>query len=146
MSDRTAAVLPGIGRLGLASLFILGGINKALNYQSTLERMSDVGLTPASLLLPATIALELIGGACVAYGRRPAAFAALALFVFTLATNYWFHRFWELDGEIAALELSLFFKNVAIAGGLLLLVRELSSQGSHPEQPSGGHHRDFPSA
>jgi len=83
--------------------------------------MVDVGLAPAALLLPATILLELIGGLSVAYGRRPAIYAAPALFAFTLATNLWFHRFWELEGEIATLELSLFFKNIAIAGALLFV-------------------------
>lgn len=109
------------GRAGLASLFLLGGLNKVLTFTETEARMAEAGLQPAALLLPATIALELIGSACVIYGRRPAVFAAAALAAFTLATNLWFHRFWELSGEIAALELSLFFKNVAIAGALIFV-------------------------
>jgi len=32
-----------IGRTGLASLFLLGGINKIMNYQNTLISMNDVG-------------------------------------------------------------------------------------------------------
>lgn len=136
LSDRGSAVLTVIGRLGLASLFVLGGVNKLLHFQPTLERMVSVGLEPASLLLPATIALELVGGACILHGRRPAAFAALALAAFTLMTNFWFHRFWEMEDDIAVLEQSLFFKNVAIAGGLLLLIRGLSSQGSHHARPN----------
>lgn len=110
-----------IGRSGLASLFILGGINKLVSYQETQARMVDVGLAPAAILLPATILLELIAGLSVAYGRRLAIYAAPALFAFTLATNLWLHRFWELEGEIATLELSLFFKNIAIAGALLFV-------------------------
>lgn len=116
-----ASALALIGRAGLASLFLLGGLNKILTFGETEARMIEVGLQPAALLLPATIALELIGGACVIYGRRPAVFAAAALAIFALATNLWFHRFWELSGEIAALELSLFFKNVAIAGALVFV-------------------------
>lgn len=107
------------GRLALASLFLLGGLNKLLNYAATLESMEAVGLSPASLLLPIVIGLELIGGVLVAVGRRGAAPAALALAVFTLSTNLFFHDFWNMGGEIAALELSLFFKNICIAGGLV---------------------------
>ncbi len=107
------------GRLALASLFLLGGLNKILNYKATLESMEAVGLSPAPLLLPIVIGLELVGGALVVVGRRGASLAALALAVFTLSTNLFFHDFWNMDDDIAALELSLFFKNVCIAGGLV---------------------------
>lgn len=108
-----------VGRVVLASLFVLGGINKLMNYDATLVQMSAVGLEPAGVLLPFVILLELGGGLAVAFGRWMAAIAAAALAVFTLATNIFFHDFWAMSGEMAQLELSLFFKNVAIAGGLL---------------------------
>jgi putative oxidoreductase len=110
-----------LGRMLLASLFILGGINKLLNFEPTLARMTQVGLQPAALLLPLTIALELGGGLLVAYGKRWASLAALALTIFTLATNLIFHRFWEMAPPLRELELSLFFKNVSITGALLLI-------------------------
>jgi putative oxidoreductase len=110
-----------VGRVLLASLFILGGLNKILNYADTLAMMRGAGLEPASLLLPPTIALEFGGGLLVAFGRRFAIPAALALALFTIATNIVFHRFWSMAGPDAALQLSLFFKNVSIAGGLLFV-------------------------
>ena len=116
------------GRIALASLFLLGGLNKILNYTATLASMEAVGLSPAPLLLPLVIGLELIGGALVAFGRRGAALAALALAMFTLSTNVFFHDFWNMDGDIAALELSLFFKNVSITGGLLFFVGAMASR------------------
>lgn len=109
------------GRLLLASLFVLGGLNKIMNYADTIAMMRTAGLEPASMLLPLTIALELGGGLLVASGRRFAIPAALALALFTIATNIVFHRFWLMDGAEAALQLSLFFKNVSIAGGLLFV-------------------------
>jgi putative oxidoreductase len=109
------------GRLVLASLFILGGFNKVMNYADTLGMMRAAGLEPESLLLPPTIALELGGGLLVAFGRRFAMPAALALALFTIATNIVFHRFWSMSGPETALQLSLFFKNVSIAGGLLFV-------------------------
>lgn len=110
-----------IGRAGLASLFLLGGLNKLISDDATIARLQDVGLEPASLFLWLTIGLELIAGLALAFRTRFAWIAALTLAIFTLATNALFHQFWALDGEIAALELSLFFKNFAIAGGLLAL-------------------------
>ena len=116
------------GRIALASLFLLGGLNKVLNYNATLASMDAVGLSPAPLLLPLVIGLELIGGALVAVGRRGSTLAALALAMFTLSTNVFFHDFWNMDGNIAALELSLFFKNISITGGLLFFAGALSSR------------------
>ena len=107
------------GRIILASLFLLGGLNKIFTYGATLESMEVVGLSPAPLLLPLVITLELGGGILVAVGRNGAVLAALTLAIFTLATNVFFHNFWSMGGERAALELSLFFKNLSIAGGLL---------------------------
>ena len=110
-----------LGTVAVASLFLLGGVNKLFNWQTTFERMETAGLTPAAFLLPMTIALELAGGLALIYGRWPAVTAGALLAVFTLATNLFFHRFWEFDGRIAELELSLFFKNVAIAGALVVI-------------------------
>jgi len=116
------------GRIALASLFLLGGLNKILNYTPTLASMEAVGLSPAPLLLPLVIALELIGGALVAFGRRGATLAAFSLALFTLSTNMFFHDFWNIGGDIAALELSLFFKNVSIAGGLFFYAGAIAAR------------------
>lgn len=121
ISRKFFEVLVGVGRVGLASLFVLGGINKVLNVGAVLDQMAEVGLPSPTLLLPLVITLELGGGLAVAIGRFLVAPSAVALAVFTLMTNILFHDFWRLDGEIAQLELALFFKNVSIAGALLLL-------------------------
>jgi putative oxidoreductase len=114
-------VLTALGRAVLASLFMLGGLNKIIDYNDTLAVMRGAGLEPATLLLPLTILLELGGGALIALGRRFVAPAALTLAVFTFATNLVFHRFWSMNGTEGMLQLSLFFKNVSVAGGLLVI-------------------------
>jgi putative oxidoreductase len=119
--DRIQTLLLPLGRILLASLFILGGINKIMNYALTLAMMSEAGLPFAQLLLPLTIALELGGGIIVAIGRRFAAPVALLLAGYTLAVNLVFHAFWALNGTESAIQLSLFFKNLSIIGGLLFV-------------------------
>jgi putative oxidoreductase len=116
-----SSLLIHLGRIVLASLFILGGLNKIMNYDATLAMIRGAGLEPAAVLLPPTILLELGGGLLLAFGRRFAALTALALAGFTIATNIVFHRFWVMSGPEAALQLSLFFKNISIAGGLLFV-------------------------
>ncbi|MGB3470995.1 MAG: DoxX family protein [Erythrobacter sp.] len=110
-----------LGRVGLALLFILGGINKLANYGQYLNRIDLAGLPFPDGLLPLVIFLEIGGGLAVAFGRLFLAPFALALAAFTLATNIVFHDFWTMSGDIAELQLSLFFKNVSIAGALMLL-------------------------
>jgi len=121
MRNQLISTLIISGRFALASLFVLGGVNKIMNYNSTLESMKEVGLEPAMLLLPMVILLELGGGTLVAIGRWFAPLTALVLAVFTICTNLAFHDFWTMEGERAALEMALFFKNVSIAGGLVLV-------------------------
>ena len=108
-----------IARVLIASLFILGGINKLLNYSAVLASMSEVGLPLVEVLLPLTIALELGGGLLVAIGKHYHIQAALALAAFTLATNLLFHAFWGMDGAERGVELALFFKNIVVIGALL---------------------------
>lgn len=122
---KIAPLARSAGRVALASLFLLGGLNKIMNYKATLSDMSAVGLEPAPMLLPLVIALELGAGVLMAIGRFGAPLAAFALAGFTLATNIFFHNFWALDGEARAVELSLFFKNISIAGGLLFVAGAL---------------------
>ena len=110
-----------IGRVGLASLFLLGGLNKILNYGGVLDQMSGEGLPMPSILLPLVILLEVAGGLAVAIGRNLVVPFALALALFTCATNVIFHDFWTMVGERAQLELALFFKNISITGALILV-------------------------
>lgn len=113
------------GRCVLASLFVLGGINKILNYAPTADAMTQAGLPLVDVLLPVTIVFELCCGLAVMIGRRFAVVSALLLAGFTLITNAVFHRFWTMPGDIAVMELSLFFKNVSIAGGLVFVAASL---------------------
>lgn len=131
MLEQLSPLLAAAGRAGLALLFILGGLNKLTSFGEVAARMEGVGIAPAALFLPLTILLEIGAGALLALGPmiaggRYAPSAALALAVFTIATNVFFHRFWEIEGDLKALELSLFFKNVAIAGALVFAAATLA--------------------
>ena len=109
------------GRVVVGGFFVLAGVSKLLDREAPLSMMAEQGMP--GWLLPFVIALELGGGLVVAFGRpvRWLAFTALALAAFTLATNLAFHRFWELEGLLHRLEISLFFKNLAIMGALLMV-------------------------
>jgi putative oxidoreductase len=102
-----------LGRIMLALIFILAGISKIQDPAGTVGYMQSVGL-PAALLWP-TIALEVIGGICVAIGFQTR-IAAFALAIFSIAAAVIFHR-----NFADQMQMILFLKNIAMAGGLLLL-------------------------
>ena len=107
------ATLSLIGRLGLAILFIIAGWGKISGYDGTQQYMEAMGVPGA--LLPLTILLELGGGLAIAAGLYTR-WVALALALFSFATALIFHADF---GD--AMQATSFWKNVAIAGGFLML-------------------------
>lgn len=102
-----------LGRTLMALIFILAGINKFQGYETTVGYMQQFGV-PA-ILLPGTIALEILGGLAVLAGFY-ARLAAIPLVLFTLLTGIIFHA--DFADPV---QMVLFLKNLAIAGGFLLL-------------------------
>jgi putative oxidoreductase len=112
-SEPLAATGLAVGRLLLASLFILEGWSKIRGYEAAAAYMDRYGV-PA-LLLPAVIALELGGGLMLAVGWRTR-LASFALAVFCIAAAVLFHNQLGDRGQLLHFE-----KDLAIAGGLLVL-------------------------
>jgi putative oxidoreductase len=103
-----------VGRILLASLFLLSGVSKLGAYGATAAYMSSAGVPGA--LLPAVIAVELLGSLAVIVGWKTRAAAAL-LAGFSLLTAFLFH-----NNFADQIQMIMFLKNVSIAGGFLLLV------------------------
>jgi len=122
--------------MGLASLFVLGAFNKIANFDATAVRMNDAGLAFTLVLLPAAICLELVGGMLVALNLRWSAIAAICLAAYTILINGIFHQFWTLEEPFRVLELSLFFKNISIAGALLMVASGAFSNVKNEEGDS----------
>jgi len=101
------------GRALLAAIFLIAGIGKISAYAGTAAYMESMGV-PGALLLP-TIVLE-IGGALALIAGWRTKLVALTLAAFTLVAGVLFH------GNIAdPMQQIMFLKNVAIAGGFLLV-------------------------
>jgi putative oxidoreductase len=102
-----------LGRIMLALIFILAGLGKIRDPAGTIGYMQSVGL-PGILLWP-TVALEVLGGLALAVGHHTKA-VPFALAVFTILTACIFHH-----NFADQMQMIMFLKNIAIAGGLLLL-------------------------
>jgi putative oxidoreductase len=105
------ATLPG--RILLSSLFIMAGVNKLFSYEATGAYMDATGIPGA--LLPFVILLEIFGGLFVIVGWNTR-LTALVLAVFCVSSGVLFH--YDFSDQTQA---TMFMKNLAIAGGFLLL-------------------------
>jgi putative oxidoreductase len=106
-------ILQLIGRIMLASIFVIAGLGKIADPTGTTAYMQSVGL-PGILLWP-TIALEVLGGLAIMVGYQ-VTYAAFALSGFSVLAALLFHTHFSDQ-----MQMILFMKNIAMAGGLLLL-------------------------
>lgn len=100
-------------RLLLAQIFLLAGVSKITGYADTQGYMEAMGIPGA--LLPLVILLEVGGGLAIILGWQTR-LVAIALALFSLAAAAIFHN--ELADQI---QMIMFMKNIAIAGGFILL-------------------------
>jgi putative oxidoreductase len=107
-------------RVLFAVLFLPAGISKLTGFAGTVGYIASVGLPLPSLGAVLALAVEILGSAALlaGYGTR---IAALALALFTLVASFFFHAFWAVPADQAIVVQLLFFKNIAVVGGLLAL-------------------------
>ena len=103
-----------VGRILIAMIFLMAGINKISGYAGTQGYMDAMGIPSA--LLPLVIFLEVIGGLAIIFGwkSRPVAFVLAG---FSVLTAILFHANFANQNERI-----MFMKNIAIAGGFLFVV------------------------
>lgn len=118
MNKTSLNALDLAGRLLLVALFLPAGIGKLTGFAGTVGYISSVGL-PLPSVAAALAAVVEIGGAFAllfGFGTR---IAALALAGFTLVASFFFHAYWAVPADQAFMQQLLFFKNIAVTGGLL---------------------------
>jgi putative oxidoreductase len=110
-----------IARLALAILFLWGGAMKLLGYAGFVTYLHTKGVPYASYAAIAATAVELLGGIALVLGVRTRA-VAIVLAVYAIVTAIFGHDFWNMTQAALQQDAVIhFWKNVAIAGGFLLL-------------------------
>ncbi len=102
------------GRVLISAIFLVSGLGKVAGYAGAQGYMAAMGVPGA--LLPLVIALELGGAIAIIVGYRTR-LAAFLLAGFCVLSALIFHR--ALGDQ---LQFVMFMKNLAIAGGFLLLL------------------------
>lgn len=108
-------------RLLLVALFLPAGIGKISGFEGTVGYIASVGLPLPTAGAALALLVEIGGGLALLFGLQTR-LAALVLAAFTLVASYFFHAFWAVPADQAFVTQLLFYKNVAVAGGLLALV------------------------
>jgi putative oxidoreductase len=121
MSQSLQDALNLAARLLMVALFLPAGIGKLTGFDGTVGYIASAGLPLPTVGAALAVAVEI--GASLAllagFGTR---FAASVLAVFTLAASVFFHAYWAAPADQAYVAQLLFFKNIAVIGGLLMLV------------------------
>ncbi|MFP5418210.1 MAG: DoxX family protein [Gammaproteobacteria bacterium] len=121
MSPSLQDALSLAARLLIVALFLPAGIGKLTGFDGTVGYIASAGLPLAAAGAALAVVVEI--GASLAllagFGTRV---ASVVLAVFTLAASLFFHAYWTLPADQAYVNQLLFFKNIAVIGGLLMLV------------------------
>jgi putative oxidoreductase len=119
-------VLALIGRILLALIFVLSGIQKITNFSGTAGFMAMNGVPDVTLLLILSILVELGGGLAVVVGFQ-ARWAAIVMFFFLIPVTLVFHvhgyqvAMQHNQLPMAVMQKINILKNISIEGGLLML-------------------------
>lgn len=105
-------------RVLMAVMFVPAGISKIGGFEGTVGYIASVGLPMAAAGAVAAIVVEVLGGLALLAGVGTRV-AAVVLALFTLAASVFFHAYWAVPADQAMVQQLMFFKNLAIVGGLL---------------------------
>ncbi len=108
------------GRLLMALLFLPAGIGKLTGFAGTVGYISSVGLPMPQLGAVVALVVEIVGGLALiaGFGTR---LAAIVLAAFTLVASFFFHPYWAVPADQQMIPYLLFYKNIAVVGGLLTI-------------------------
>ncbi|MBU6436518.1 MAG: DoxX family protein [Betaproteobacteria bacterium] len=120
MLEKLQNPLALLGRLLIAALFLPSGLSKIAGFAGTVGYVASQGL-PAPTLLAAVAVVVEVGFTLLlvlGWGTR---WVALGMAVFTVLAGVLFHNFWAAPADEVMMQTINFYKNIAIAGGLLFV-------------------------
>ena len=111
-----------IARTFLSFIFLYEAYDSIFYFKKTKEVMTDYGVTwSQDMLLIGVIIFLLIGGVLVLTGYR-VGLGVTMLLIYWIPVTFIVHSWWQYPEEMQRMQAILFMKNVAITGGLLMLL------------------------
>jgi putative oxidoreductase len=109
-----------VARLALGALFVPAGWGKIAGFAGAAGYIASQGVPLPQVAAALAVAIELGLGLALVAGLRTR-WAALGLAVFVAVITPIFHAYWSMPPAQAGMQAIMFWKNVGIVGGLLLL-------------------------
>jgi uncharacterized membrane protein YphA (DoxX/SURF4 family) len=125
-----AWLLP-VSRVALVSAFLIGGVQKLVDFPAAVAEQAHLGLHPAWLWAVAAIAVELGGSVLVMFGRW-IWLGAGGLGVLTAVSMLVANNFWAMAGHERFMATNAFFEHFGLIAGLVLV----SVMSLHQRDPS----------
>jgi uncharacterized membrane protein YphA (DoxX/SURF4 family) len=107
-------------RIALTSAYLIGGVQKLVDFPSAVAEQAHFGLQPAWLWAIAAIAVEIAGSALVIVGRW-VWLGAGGLGVLTVVAMLTANNFWALSGHDRFMALNAFFEHLGLIAGFVLV-------------------------
>ena len=114
-------VIDFIARLCIATIFLYEAYDSVAFGKLTKAKMTDYGLTyQQDILFVLAVTVLVVGAVFLLIGYR-AKFAAILLLLYWLPLTFIVHSFWNDPEAERRIQSILFMRNIAIAGGLLMI-------------------------
>jgi uncharacterized membrane protein YphA (DoxX/SURF4 family) len=108
-----------LARLALVSAYLIGGVNKALNFDSAIAEQAHFGLHPPAAWAALAVAVEIVGSLCVVF-RRYTWLGAGGLAMLTVVAILVANDFWNQTGTARFMALNSFFEHLGLVAALVL--------------------------
>ena len=108
-----------LGRACFSAIFIVASLGHFVD--ETIHYAASHGVPNPEILVPLSGVMALLGGLSIFFGYK-ARFGAWLIVLFLIPVTYKMHNFWDAqDPMIAVIEQIMFFKNISMLGGAIIL-------------------------
>ena len=115
-------VLTVVGRVLLSTIFLMAAVgNKIPHFSEVAKVMESVGVPAPQLLLAGAIVFLIVGSVSIMVGYQ-ARVGAFLLLTFLVLASYYFHAFWNVEGQAQQEQMIQFMKNFSMMGAMIFIV------------------------
>jgi len=123
-----------LARLALSSAYLVGGVNKSIDFPAAVAEQAHFGLQPAWAWAIVTIVVELGGSLLLIWGRL-VWLAAGALGVLTAIAMLVANNFWAMEGQARFMAMNSFFEHLGLIAAFALAAMVTANTGRREAHP-----------
>ena len=128
MQKPVQGILTIVARAMIVTIFLLSAVgNKIPNFNGVVAYMTSEGVPQAQVMLVGAIIFLIVGSISILLGLKARIGASLLLVFLALAT-YYFHDFWNFQGQEQQMQMIQFLKNLSLMGTMVFII----ANGSGP--------------